>query len=93
MWEAGYIPVESGRMGRMSQVTTKADKPNVFTRVGRYFGDVRTELKRVVWPQPTEVKNATVVVVMTLFAFVFFVLIVDQISSSAFIGLRSLVGR
>lgn len=57
----------------------KPDKPGIFARLGQYFRDVRSEMKRVVWPQRPEVLNSSVVVVVTLLFFVAFTLVVDSI--------------
>jgi len=57
----------------------KAAKPSFFARLGQYFRDVRSEMKRVVWPARPEVLNSSVVVVVTLIFFIVFTLIVDNI--------------
>jgi len=57
----------------------KAAKPNVFARLIGYFRNVWAELKRVVWPSRTEVINSSLVVIVTLFFFVFFTLAVDTV--------------
>ena len=54
-------------------------KPGVFTRLGNYFRDVRSEMKRVVWPNRPEVINSSVVVVTTLIFFIVFIAITDLI--------------
>ncbi len=56
-----------------------ASKPNVFQRLSKYFGDVRAELKRVVWPTRPEVVNSSVVVIITLIFFTVFTFAVDQV--------------
>jgi len=58
---------------------SKPDKPNVFARLGQYFRDVRSEMRRVVWPQRPEVINSSIVVVVTLIFFVAFTFIVDSL--------------
>lgn len=55
----------------------KPSKPSVFARLGQYFRDVRSEMKRVVWPNRPEVFNSSVVVVVTLLFFVFISLVID----------------
>jgi preprotein translocase subunit SecE len=55
----------------------KADKPGFFARPMQYFRDVRSEMKRVVWPQRPEVINSSIVVIVTLAFFIVFTLIVD----------------
>jgi len=57
----------------------KADKPNVFARLGQYFRDVRSEMKRVVWPGRPEVLNSSLVVIVTLLFFVAFSFVIDSV--------------
>jgi len=59
--------------------TAGASKPNVFQRMGKYFTDVRAEMRRVVWPSRTEVINSSVVVIVTLLFFTLFTFVTDQI--------------
>jgi preprotein translocase subunit SecE len=57
----------------------KQGKPNIFARLGQYFKDVRSEMKRVVWPQRPEVLNSSVVVIVTLIFFVALTFFLDSI--------------
>ena len=41
------------------------DKPSFFERIRIYYGEVRVELSKVVWPTKEEVKNYTVVVLVS----------------------------
>ncbi|MHB1324153.1 MAG: preprotein translocase subunit SecE [Coriobacteriia bacterium] len=68
-------------------------RPNVFGRFGKYLKDVRTELRRVIWPSRDDVVNSSVVVLVTLVFFMVFTLIVDNISSFVFIDLIAGIGR
>ena len=68
-------------------------KPNFFARTGQYFKDVRTELRRVVWPTRKEVVNSSMIVIVTLLFFIAFTLVIDAISSYLFIDLLAQVGR
>ncbi|HSK48482.1 MAG TPA: preprotein translocase subunit SecE [Coriobacteriia bacterium] len=70
-------PVKTGKPGR----APKAEKPGVFARLGQYFRDVRSEMRRVVWPGREEILNSSVVVVVTLIFFVTFTFITDSIVS------------
>ncbi|MDY0088639.1 MAG: preprotein translocase subunit SecE [Coriobacteriia bacterium] len=70
---------------------TTAPKPNIIMRFVGYLGDVRRELKRVVWPSRSEVINSSLVVIVTLGFFVLFTFIVDSISVYA-ISLISKIG-
>ena len=44
----------------------KAKKPNIFKRIGKFFTDVVSEMKKIVWPSKKQTLNNTLaVVVMT----------------------------
>lgn len=38
-------------------------KPNIFKRIARYFRDLRSEFKKIVWPSKKQVLNNTLVVI------------------------------
>ncbi|MBI5232359.1 MAG: preprotein translocase subunit SecE [Coriobacteriales bacterium] len=78
-----------GASGKPAKATSKTPAkpqgPSGFFLVRWYRGlvtyikDVRTEMKRVVWPTRSEVVNSSVVVVVTLIFFIAFTLVADQI--------------
>ena len=45
------------------------------------FTEVVAELKKVTWPQPKEVKSTTVVVIVSVFFFGFYLYLVDVVFS------------
>ncbi len=44
----------------------KAKKPSFFSKVGRYFRDLRGEFKKIVWPSKKQVINNLVVVLICM---------------------------
>ena len=54
-------------------------KPGFFERLSTYFRDVRAEMKRVVWPTSDEVRNSSVVVIITLIFFAAFIALTDLV--------------
>jgi preprotein translocase subunit SecE len=48
-------------------------------RVGTWFAEVRAELKKVTWPSRKEVYGTTIVVIVTVFFFGFYLFFVDSI--------------
>jgi preprotein translocase subunit SecE len=48
-----------------------------FQRLAKVLSDVRLELKRTTWPSRKEVRNTTIVVIVTVFVFAAFLGIVD----------------
>ncbi len=71
--------------------TAKAGKPNIFARFMGYLRDVRTEMRRVVWPSRPEVMNLSVVVITTLLIFVVMVFVFDWVVIRT-IGLLEMIG-
>jgi preprotein translocase subunit SecE len=77
----------------MAQSNKSAAKPTVFARFGKYLKDVRTELRRVIWPSREEVLKSSVIVVVTLMFFMLFTLVIDNIASFVFIDVLAGIGR
>ncbi len=77
----------------MAQSKKSAAKPNIFKRFGTYLKDVRTELRRVIWPSRKDVLNSSVIVVITLVFFMIFTLIIDNAASFVFIDVLAGIGR
>ena len=68
----------------------KPAKPNVFARLAQYIRDVRSEMKRIVWPTRPEVVKAWVVVVVTLAFFVALTFVLDNILGAVVNSIASL---
>ena len=66
----------------MAQTSVKAAKPGALKRLGRYFNDVKAEMRRVVWPSRTEIINSSWIVVVTLAIFIVLIFGLDYISSA-----------
>ena len=77
----------------MAQSKKAAEKPGIFKRFGTYLKDVRTELRRVIWPSRKDVVNSSVVVIVTLIFFVIFTFVIDNIASYVFLDLFAGIGR
>jgi len=77
----------------MAKGSKKNAKPNVFVRIVQYVKNVRTEMKRVVWPSREEVISSSLIVIVTVVAFTLFVLVVDQIASFTIIDQLAKIGR
>ena len=44
----------------------KKAKPSLFARVGKWLKDMKSELKKVVWPSKEDTKTNTIVVLVTV---------------------------
>lgn len=56
---------------------TSANQSSIFSRLRGYLKDVRSEVKRVVWPTKQEVINSSLVVVAALVFFGVFIYLID----------------
>ncbi|HAA25738.1 MAG TPA: preprotein translocase subunit SecE [Ruminiclostridium sp.] len=43
----------------------QSKKPNIFQRLARFTKEVRSELKKVIWPSKNQVINNTLIVLIT----------------------------
>lgn len=58
-------------------VAKKAKKPGFFARLAKWFRDLRSEAKKVIWPTKKQVTNNTVVVVVMVIVVAVFVAALD----------------
>jgi len=58
--------------------------PKKWGELKSFFSEVRSELKKVTWPSRDEVKNTTMVVVLTTVFFGFYLYGLDLIMSQVF---------
>ena len=71
----------------------KADKnPGFFGRVRSYLGEVRSEMRRVVWPSREELKSYSVAIIAMLIVFGVVVWLVDSGIVAALVGFTGLRG-
>jgi len=69
---------DEGTSARRERGTTGA-RAGFFERLGQFFRDVSGELKRVSWPSTTQVRNMTVITIITVIFFALYLLVVDTI--------------
>jgi len=55
----------------------------MFKKVSHYYTEVKGELKKSTWPKLEEVKNTTIVVIITVFIFAGFLYLSDLVLSFA----------
>ena len=65
-------------------------KPGVFRRLRNYLGDVRSEMRRVVWPSKAELKSYSVAIIAMLIVFGVIIWLVDSGIVAALVGYTGL---
>lgn len=83
--EAAKAPAKASRPG-------KSGKPGLVKRATSYFGEVRSEMRRVVWPSREDLKNYTVAVIAILVVFGVAIWLIDSGVVAALIGYSGLRG-
>ena len=75
-------------------VAVKKDdtKPGVFQRIGKWFREMKSELKKVIWPTPKVLRNNTLISVGMMLISAVVIWVFDLIATGAVNGLFSLVG-
>jgi preprotein translocase subunit SecE len=82
-----------GKVARRERAHT-GQKTGPIGRIGQFVHDVRAELKRVSWPTLQHVQNTTLITLVAVAFFAFYLFGVDQALSRAIIpGLEWLIER
>ena len=68
----------------------KTDKPGFFTLMGKWFRDMKSELKKVQWPTKKQTVNNTLIVIVCVIVVGLCIALFDFVANNA-IGL--LLGR
>jgi preprotein translocase subunit SecE len=68
------------------------DKIRWYKRLGNFFKDVRSELKKVTWPSRNEVTSTTIVVIAATIFFGFYLFFMDIIFAWVIKQFKSLFG-
>ena len=62
-------------------------------RIARWFREMRSELKKVVWPTPKQIVNNTFVALTVMVAAAIVIWAVDQVGAQIFQAFRLLGGK
>ena len=62
-------------------------------RIAKWFREMRSELKKVVWPTPKQIINNTLVSLSVMVAAAIVIWALDQVGGQIFQAIRTLGGR
>ena len=71
----------------------KKSKPSVFARIGKWFKDMKAELKKVVWPTGKQTVNNTVVVIVCCIVVGICIWVFDALAGGVISALLALFGK
>ena len=81
---------EKAVQAKKEKKTDKNAKPGFFARAGKWFRDMKSELKKVQWPTRKQTINNTLIVIACVVVVGIFIALFDFVANNA-IGL--LLGR
>ena len=81
--QAGQAGSDKGKKDKKPE---KKSKPGFFARIGKWFRDMRSELKKVQWPTRKQTVNNTLIVIACVVVVGVFICILHYLANSA-IGL------
>ena len=67
-------------------------KPSLFKRIGKWFREMKSELKKVIWPTSKQLVNNTVVSVVVILVSALGLWVFDLLASALVQGLITLLG-
>ena len=82
---------ENEKQAVQAKKDKKSDnKPGFFARVGKWFRDMKSELKKVQWPTWKQTMNNTLIVIAFCVVVGLFIFLFDTLASSLFTALVDL---
>ena len=67
-------------------------KPNVFKRIAKWFREMRSELKKVVWPTPKQLLNNTIVALVVMIVAAIVIWAFDRVADMGIQALITITG-
>ena len=71
----------------------KQKKPSIFARIGKWFKDMRSELKKVQWPTRKQTVNNTVIVIICCIIVGICIWLFDALAGAVITALLDLFGK
>jgi len=78
---------------QQSAKTPAKPKAKGMNRFTRWFREMRSELKKVVWPTPKQILNNTIVALSVMAVSAVAIWLLDQVGGQIFQAIRTLGGR
>ena len=75
-------PAKKADNGADKPAPAKKNKPSLKEKLGKFFRDYKSELKKVVWPSKKQLINNTIVVIVVVLIASVFILLLDMLFGS-----------
>ena len=85
--------VEQAAQAKKDKKPEKNSKPGFFSRIGKWFKDMKSELKKVQWPTRKQTVNNTIIVILCCIVVGIFIWLFDLLAGSVISALLDLFGK
>ncbi len=75
--------VEKAGQAKKDKKSDKKSKPGFFARIGKWFKDMKSELKKVQWPTRKQTINNTLIVIACVIVVGLFIWLFDFVAGKA----------
>lgn len=93
--ELGIEPAggKPAKADKEKKVKVPEKKPGIFARIKHWFREMKSELKKVVWPTPKQTLNNTIVVIICVIAVGIFIWLFDALATAVVNALLHFFGK
>ena len=84
--------VNAAPVKAVTAVKKEDNKPNLFKRIGKWFREMKSELKKVIWPTPKQLAKNTGVSLVVMIASAIVIWGFDQLAQMLIKALLTLAG-
>ena len=88
---ARYGEGSEGKTARRER-GVQGSREGFFARVGTFWRDVRSEMRRVTWPTMKDVQNTTIITIVAVAFFAFYLFLIDKGFALLLNGFHGLFG-
>ena len=90
--QTGQAGSDKADKAKKDKKPEKKSKPGVFARLGKWFRDMRSELKKVQWPTRKQTVNNTLIVIACVVVVGIFIWLFDLVANKGIGLILSLLG-
>ncbi|MGE4548557.1 MAG: preprotein translocase subunit SecE [Intestinibacillus sp.] len=82
--EKGHTPAEK----KQADKPVKAKKPSIFSRIEKWFRELKSEIRKIVWPTRKQTTNNSIVVISAILVIGVYIWVLDAICN---LGIQTLL--
>lgn len=84
---------KADKAAKEKKAKAPAKKPGLFARIGKWFRELKSELKKVQWPTAKQTVNNTLIVIVCVIVVGVFIWVFDGLATTVIKALLHLAGK